>query len=433
VLPEWNRPALAAFPGILPNEPGFATDGSIIWADSEDELPSSHSDHVSGDFSLNAWNSLFPFESNFLSRHGLRSGHAFCYRGKRLQDYADCKGIYVLDMGGYYWSGTLKDPRMWSCVNVAVENGLRVLWAWTAGNAGLSLARLAAAANAFLPPGDRLHVYLFYDFTDTAMEKDVLPLLKESGGVMVPVSNPTGGVYSPFELLQKIKREVHQSVWNETIAQEAYWDITDGWDGCGAIDYRRIFLQAFLRLQPELVVMPLGTGNLLVGSLLAAKDYAELTGRSAPRCVCGVPHDQNVVLQIARAPGFTKSAAQLKESVKLEDRSLTAVLRWTPKVAGYYSALLACIEHAIRQGDVAVFGIDGVRLREAYRAACGPAQVTQPRYIRSEPSSAVAFAALRNLVSVDRSITDRRVLVINTGCGIMGADEVSFLREVIGS
>jgi hypothetical protein len=317
---------------------------------------------------------------------------------------------------------------MWSCINIAIEKQIQIIWAWTAGNAGLSLARIATAANAFLRPDQRLHVYLFFDATDTAMQLDVLPMLKESGGGLIPVSNPLGGVYSPLELLDKIKPEIHRTVWDQLISTKAFWDVTDGWDGVGSVDYRRIFLQAFLRIQPDYVVMPLGTGNLLIGALLAGKDYKKLTGIDAPQCVCGVPYDQNIVRQIAAAPGFTKDRAKLQQSVEVEKAASGEVLKWAPKVAGYYSALLACVEYATQEKGVKVFGIDEVRLREAYRSICSPKQVTQPRHIRSEPSSAVAFAAFRNFVSHDPSVAESRVLVINSGCGIMGADELSFVR-----
>ena len=251
ILPEWEQPSLEAFPGVLESEGGFASDGSILWADSEEELPELHKKHFRPQFDATAWERLFPFEVNFLASHGLKCGHPLCFRGKRLQDYTDSSQVYVLDMAGYYWSGTLKDPRMWSCINIAKEKNVRIIWAWTAGNAGLALARIATAANAFLQPDERFQVYLFYDSTDTAMQQDVLPILKGAGSVLIPVSNPKDVVYSPLELLQKIKPEIHRVVWDKLINAKAFWDITDGWDGAGSVDYRRLFLQAFLRLQPD--------------------------------------------------------------------------------------------------------------------------------------------------------------------------------------
>ena len=43
--------------------------------------------------------------------HHLRCGNATLYRAGGLEDLTGCELVLVLDMGSYYWSGTLKDPR----------------------------------------------------------------------------------------------------------------------------------------------------------------------------------------------------------------------------------------------------------------------------------------------------------------------------------
>src|SRR3954447_4096048 len=107
---------------------------------------------------------VFPYPSDLLkNRHHSLCGNTTIYRSSNLEDLTGFELVLVIDMGSYYWSGTLKDPRSWAIVNAALAFGKTDIALWTAGNAGMSLAKLAYAANRRLPPEARLQIYCIVD------------------------------------------------------------------------------------------------------------------------------------------------------------------------------------------------------------------------------------------------------------------------------
>src|SRR5258706_10734229 len=109
--------------------------------------------------------SLLPYRTDMLANLGLSLGRPTVYRCARLEGVGAFAKVYVLDMSTFYWSHTLKDPRSWAILNVAIAKGIRHLALYTAGNAGISLARLAYAVNKRLAPEQRISIYALVDET----------------------------------------------------------------------------------------------------------------------------------------------------------------------------------------------------------------------------------------------------------------------------
>src|SRR6202012_1660218 len=101
-----------------------------------------------------------PYIEDRLSKtHHLRCGNAAVHRVRGLEVLTNSDLVLVLDMGQYYWSGTLKDPRSWAIINTALAHKITELVLWTAGNAAISLAKLAQSVNRRLPPKERIQIH----------------------------------------------------------------------------------------------------------------------------------------------------------------------------------------------------------------------------------------------------------------------------------
>jgi hypothetical protein len=85
------------------------------------------------------------------------------HRSTSLEEVTGFGRVHVVNLAGYQWSSTLRDPRSWAIVNVALENGISDLAVWTAGNAGLSLAKLVYMVNWRLPRERRIQVHAIVD------------------------------------------------------------------------------------------------------------------------------------------------------------------------------------------------------------------------------------------------------------------------------
>ena len=160
---------------------------------------------------------LLPYEHDFLkSTAGLSCGNALCFDAPQVAYASGLEDLKVLDLSTYLWSRTLKDPRSWAVVNLAIEKGVRHLATWTAGNAGLSLARLAQAANRWLPRERRLSVYSVWGPQDD-LDEAVQAQLGLAGCTMVATSSTE--VFTPDMIAQNVKARSGSLDWRD----EAYW------------------------------------------------------------------------------------------------------------------------------------------------------------------------------------------------------------------
>ena len=343
-----------------------------------------------------------------------------CYRSKRLQTWVDQSNIFVLDLSTYLWSHTLKDPRSWAIINVALELGFRHLSAWTAGNAGFALATLVRVCNHFLSPAERLHVYAIYDPMDRSVDRAVERGLQQSDCRIIHVPSVRKTIFSPTELRAKVRdlAVAQTQTWNPS----EYWDVTDGWDAVGMLMYRLLAAQVIRDLQPTHIVVPLGTGNLVTGILLGVKDCVQ-TGISPTRIevIGALPHGENIIRQIVRrkekTPRYAPEGPPGKEPLM-------------PKIACTYTPLAGCIDRFL-DDDRLRFVESSPRDQEL--ALVRLAEAAQGRRILAEPSSLAPFAALPTVADEFlRGTSTERILIVNSGCGIMSAKEQRYLDQALG-
>jgi hypothetical protein len=366
------------------------------------------------------------------NNHYARCGNAAVYRSSGMEGLTGFGRVVVLDMGAYLWSGTLKDPRSWAILNTALALGLTDISVWTAGNAGLSLAKLAYHANRRLARDRRIQIHAIVD-NDVAPEIRVQLRLWQCE--VLDVFRQDKPILNPEEIRGLVANRLRRS-WR-SLDEASYWHVTDGWDGVGLVTYRLIAAQTLRDLSvvfsedgggPVDIVLPVGTGDLLLGFYQGLRDCEEagFTHRGAYRLVGVFPAGMNILDNIRQ-----RSIPARSGQVGGSGSGIQPVM---PKLASLYTPLAPCLARMV--ADEAVRFIC-VTAADQLRAGRQILAAGIDDGIVAEPSAVAAFAALPHLDDEGDAgewayRRSRRVLVVNSGMGILGHDEEALLRAAIG-
>jgi len=420
---QWNEPLNVDVLPSMTSDTHF--DFFARWADRENKFPSPKTFRTpQQNFPPDRIKRFLPYSTDFLHARGLHCGFPVCWRTNRLESWTNIRKIFVLDFSTYPWSHTLKDPRSWAIINTAQEQGIRHLALWTAGNAGFSLAKLVRHYNHFLYPNKRLRVYALYDVEDESMvDVHVSSTLKRWGGVLVPVPGFNKEILEQEEIRDRVKDEAQDyKDWD----QGAYWDVTDGWEAVGMVMYRLIASQVIRDLQPTHIITPLGTGNLTFGILLGVKDCvkAGVIEEGSVTVIAVVPDIQNVVEETKRRLGW-KTTPFYYQSPHQSSSSGKPIM---PKIVGTYTPLIASIRDELEEKRLTYYPVTLDEQMAAARKLFGGGA---GRRIYAEPSSIAAFAASPNFDETLRGKKDQRILIINSGFGLLSNSERNFLAGFI--
>lgn len=365
------------------------------------------------------------YSRNHLSQQfGLRCGNPVLYRLPRLEEWSRFVEVYVLDMGTYLWSGTLKDPRSWAIINTALDNGITDLALWTAGNAGLSLAKLAYAVNRSLPADRRIRIY---GLVDSEVSLEVRARLRTWQCDVLDIPSKTKFILDPEEIKTNVRARMMTR--GQSMNPTRYWHVTDGWDGVGLLMYRFLGAQIIRDLKPVYILSPVGTGDLLLGLYLGLED-CERTGVVAEdkcKIVGVVPAGENILDNIRNQrinpkPGHTADLIGKTPPVM-------------PKLIGRYSPLAPCIYRMELKKKVRFIEVDA---NDQLAAGGQTLNAGIDLGIACEPSALAAFAGLPYLNDIARDLeaggptsltykSRSRVLVINSGLGVLSNAEEEVL------
>lgn len=359
----------------------------------------------------------FPFERDRLKDlTGLACGNPVVFRSRRLEAWLSFEPVYVLELASYRVTHTLKDPRSWFVMNVALEQGLRHLAVWTAGNAGLSLAILAREVNHSLPADQRIQVYALFDHHESAVDLIVQQTLRSWECELIPVPSTTKRIVPPLWIEEQIRSRALglPGEWDHL----SYWDVTDGWEGVGTIAYRLLMAQVIRDVAPTHVVCPLGTGNFVLGSVLGSRDVSAAypERRQSPTIIGAVPEGANIVREICRRKAMQPAYAPRRKAGRRP---------MMPKISATYTPLLPCIDTLLERGEIRV---SEVGTREHNLAARRLSSREGDRRILCEPSAMAAFAALPSIAGGPEA-AGGKLLVVNSGLGVLSAEEQRFLAE----
>jgi hypothetical protein len=435
ILPEPKGYSVHDLPGLWSAEP------HDVFAIGIEAQPAGASSGAQGRTAL-------PFPADHLNdRFHLHCGNSVLYGSPSLADATGFEQVLVLDMGAYHWSGTLKDPRSWAILNTALSCGIRNIAVWTAGNAGLSLARMAYALNRRLPMESRLQIYAIVD-NDVAPEVrtqlrlwqcEVLDVFRQDK----PVLNPEEIKGLVAARLRRARRQLDES---------SYWHVTDGWDGVGLLMYRYIAAQVLRALtapadsgsradQPLHIVLPVGTGDLLLGFYLGLKD-CEAAGILAPkrcRLVGAVPAGTNILGNVRQRSIPANGNGNGHGNGHGREHAVAPAPPVMPKLTGIYTPLAPCLARIEKEGTVDFIAVtEADQLRAGRQILSGGIDDGIP----CEPSALAAFAALPHIngranggEAGDKPWayqSAQRVLIVSSGLGVLDRRESDLLDRALG-
>lgn len=354
----------------------------------------------------------------------LPCGQPVLFEDKRLATFSGFGRAWTLDLSPYIWSGTLKDLRSWAVLSVAIEQNISHLAVWTAGNAGFSLAKLVHRWNAAQRNGRAPKTV--HCLVDAFASPEIVVTLRSLQCRVAPISTGSGAVLS--------REQVFHVVSSIAEVGTSYWQVTDGWDGVGVFMYSLLARQCLALIRDQLrvvglsgsniyLVLPVGTGNLLLGFV----DGARSVGEGRCKVVATVPFGDNMMTPFLP-----------KENDENHLPHVRRVAPVAPKLTGFYSPLSPCLWHLTLNRDFS--DRQAVEFIEVDRAAQieAAARVFSPpeeRTIAAEPSALIAFGALKQLAQRIRDYGEMPeqcvVLVVNSGFGIMGLEETEFYTKSI--
>lgn len=430
-LPEPQSYSVYDLPSLWADEP------SDVFATATDNLLASPELITNHTKAAENGRHVYPYVTDTLGKtHHLRCGNASVYRSTSLESLTGSDLIMVLDMGSYYWSGTLKDPRSWAIINTALACRTTEIAVWTAGNAGFSLAKLAYFANRRLPPEERLQVHAI---VDTDVSPEIRAQLRLWQCEVLDVFRQDKPVLNPAEIRNLVAARIRRS--RRSLNDALYWHVTDGWDGVGLLTYRLIAAQVIRDIfaifgdpesQPLDVVLPVGTGNLLLGFYLGLKDCEQqgIIPRGAYRLIGVLPAGDNILANIRRRNLLSGAADEITTS-----NGSAPVM---PKLKGLYTPLAPCLARMEKERSVTFITVtEADQLRAGRHILCGGIDDG----IVAEPSALAAFGSLPHLqnalehLEVKNGRTykcGRRILMINSGLGILGRSEEMLLQRALG-
>jgi len=371
-------------------------------------------------------------KKSFPSLTPLPCGQPALVKMDKLADFSGFKQVWTLDASPYIWSGTYKDLRSLAILSKAIEHNIRHLALWTAGNAGYSLAKMVHRHNATV--SDKSQRKTVYCLVGDFAPPEIVVTLRSLQYRVAPISTGKGAILSREHMYNVVA-----SMAGDNISQEGYWQVTDGWDGIGTFMYSLLAQQAFYFLKSELeqsaelksaniyIVLPLGTGNCLLGFIKAMNRVGE--GRA--KIISAMPYEDNMM-------------SFLKEKTGEAINGRTKMRRNEPeaeKLTGFYSPLSPCLYTLWQKSNPAKDGYDfsdfgqvefvSVDRSEQIEAAARILGYSE-FLVASEPSALVSFGALKTLAEkVGDNLGNSVALVVNSGFGLMGIKEQEFFTKSI--
>lgn len=363
----------------------------------------------------------------FPSNPVLSCGQPVLREEQSLARFTGFGQTWILDLSPYIWSGTLKDIRSWAVLSAAIEHNIKHLAVWTAGNAGFSLAKLVHRWNA--AQRDEQARKTVHCLVDAFAPPEVVVTLRSLQCRVAPISTGSGAVLS--------REQVYHVVASLVGERADYWQVTDGWDGVGVFMYGLLARQCLALLNKQLrktrqfrhadiyIVLPLGTGNLLLGFARGA----ERSGEGRCKLAAAVPFGDHMMIP------FLPRAEEPNGRPRM--RRVPPV---APKLTGFYSPLSPCLWHLTQNREFSDYrAVEFVEVDRAAQieAAAHMFSPAEGRMVAAEPSALIAFGALKQLGQRIRDYGKKPeesvVLVVNSGFGIMGAEEQEFFTKSIFS
>lgn len=298
-------------------------------------------------------------------------------RSERLSELFNLPNLYIKDESCLPY-GTHKDRRSEVIINVALEQKVDKIVCLTAGNAGYSLSRYAARAGI--------------DYTSLVfpwVTKERRATLSEWGHVITIDGSRYNGILRPrdfVEIVREYDKYERRRTWGNI------WAVTNSFEPISLVAYKELFYE-IADENPDYVVVPCGSGDILIGLWLGIKELGLKT-----KIIAVGPKNEHPLREALK---------KKKDEVMIDDYSEAS---YAEKLTTPFTAVLPILCKIFEDQENVYIEVDNHELERTYN-------LLKEVGIRSEYSAVAAFAAFlgRERPDIPR---DAKVVIINTGKGL---------------
>jgi threonine synthase len=327
-----------------------------------------------GGYDLQQYRSQMPFSPSRIS-YGAQNSPLIS--SEKLSELFNLPNLLIKDESCLPY-GTHKDRRSEVIINVAMEQKVDKIVCLTAGNAGYSLSRYAARAGI--------------DYTSLVfpwVSKERRATLSQWGNVITIDGSRYNGILRPrdfVEIVREYDKYERLSTWKNI------WAVTNSFEPISLVAYKELFYE-IAHEKPDYVVVPCGSGDILVGLWLGIQELGLKT-----RIIAVGPKNEHPLREALK---------KNKDELMVDDYSECS---YAEKLTTPFTAVLPILCKIFAEPKNIYLEVDNHELERAYN-------LLKDVGIRSEYSAVAAFATFIARERPDIS-QKSKVIIINTGKGL---------------
>jgi threonine synthase len=298
-------------------------------------------------------------------------------KSERLSEMFDLPNLLIKDESCLPY-GTHKDRRSEVIINVALEQQVDKIVCLTAGNAGYSLSRYAARAGI--------------DYTSLVfpwVTKERRATLSEWGHVITIDGSRYNGILRPrdfVEIVREYDKYERKKNWKNI------WAVTNSFEPISLVAYKELFYEIASE-NPDYVVVPCGSGDILIGLWMGIKELGLKT-----KIIAVGPKNEHPLRDALK---------KKRDELMLREYNEAS---FAEKLTTPFTAVLPILCKIFGDEDNMYVEVDNNELERTYN-------LLKEVGIRSEYSAVAAFAAFVSRERPDIS-QQSKVVIINTGKGL---------------
>lgn len=327
-----------------------------------------------GGYELPPYKAKMPFNSSMVA-YGAQNSPLI--RSEKLADLFNLPNLLIKDESCLPY-GTHKDRRSEVIINVALEEKVDKIVCLTAGNAGYSLSRYAARAGID---------YTSLVFPWVTQERKAT--LNEWGHVITIDGSRYNGILRPrdfVEIVREYDKYERRKTWQHI------WAVTNSFEPISLVAYKELFYEIAAE-EPDYVVVPCGSGDILIGIWLGIQELGAKT-----KIIAVGPKGEHPLREALKKKKDELMLNQYTESSKAE------------KLTTPFTAALPILSQIFGNTANRYLEVDNNELERTYK-------LLKEVGIRAEYSAAAAFAAFIGRERPDVS-RNAKVVIVNTGKGL---------------
>ncbi len=300
-------------------------------------------------------------------------------KNDELPHHFGFRNIWVKDES-YNPYGTHKDRRSEYIINVALEQGVDKIVCLTAWNAGYSLSRYCARAGID-------YTSLVFPWVSEARKR----VMEEWWGVVMIDGQRYRGILRPRDFIKIVEEydfyERGGKKWKNP------WAVTNSFEPISVNAYKEIIYEVVQEVVPDYIVVPCGSGDIIVWIWLAIQELNLDT-----KIIAVGPQDEHPLKYALEQKNDQYTIQEYKEDSLAEKLS-------TP-----FTAVLPFLYEIFTNPKHLYIEVSNEEIKKAR-------EITEMCGVRCENSSAVWFAGLlwNNKLTISQ---DAKIIVVNTGKGV---------------